>query len=78
VPWPDWAITTVIDTRAWWPMAWQAISCHESQVSAYERLQSLRPEHHESLWGRQWFYRAFSTVNGGRTRESDLFEGVDA
>ena len=75
-PWPEWAITTAIDTRANWPTVWRAVSCHESQVSAYARLKDLQPEHHESLWGRQWFYRVFSRVNGGRTRESDLFEGV--
>jgi LmbE family N-acetylglucosaminyl deacetylase len=75
-PWPDWAITTVVDTRDFWPIAWRAISCHESQVAAYERLKDLAPEHHQALWGWQSFYRAFSTVNGGRTRETDLFEGV--
>jgi LmbE family N-acetylglucosaminyl deacetylase len=75
-PWPDWAITTVIDTRRVWPAVWRAVSCHESQIGAYERLQDLSPEHHEALWGRQSFYRAFSTVNGGRRRETDLFEGV--
>jgi LmbE family N-acetylglucosaminyl deacetylase len=32
IPWPDWAITTVIDTRAFWPTVWRAICCHESQV----------------------------------------------
>jgi LmbE family N-acetylglucosaminyl deacetylase len=76
VPWPDWAITTVIDTRKFWPTVWRAISCHESQVAAYERLKDLSPEHHEALWGWQSFYRAFSTVNGGRARETDLFEGI--
>ena len=75
-PWPDWAITTVIDTRDFWSTVWRAISCHESQVAAYERLKDLSPEHHEALWGRQSFYRAFSTVNGGRARETDLFEGI--
>ena len=75
-PWPDWAITTVIDTRECWPTVWKAVSCHESQIAAYERLKSLRPDHHEALWGRQSFYRAFSTVNGGRQPESDLFEGI--
>jgi LmbE family N-acetylglucosaminyl deacetylase len=74
--WPDWAVTTVIDTRQAWPTVWRAISCHESQVSAYERLKNLSPEHHEMLWGEQCFYRAFSTVNGGRARETDLFEGM--
>jgi len=75
-PWPDWAITTMIDTRRFWSTVWRAVSCHESQVSAYERLKELSPEHHEALWGWQSFYRAFSTVNGGRARETDLFEGI--
>ena len=76
VPWPDWAITTVIDTRTFWSQVWQATSCHESQVAAYERLNHLSPDDHEALWGRQSFYRVFSTVNGGRARETDLFEGI--
>lgn len=76
LPWPDWAITTMIDTRDFWPTVWRAVSCHESQVAAYERLKELSPEHHEALWGRQSFYRAFSTVNGGRTRENGLFDGI--
>ena len=76
VPWPDWEITTVIDTRQFWPVVWRAVSCHESQMANYERLKGLLPEHHEALWGSQSFYRALSTVNGGRTRETDLFEGI--
>jgi LmbE family N-acetylglucosaminyl deacetylase len=75
-PWPDWAITTTVDTRRFWPTVWQAISCHESQVTAYERLKDVSPQHHEALWGSQSFYRAFSSVNGGRVRETDLFEGI--
>jgi LmbE family N-acetylglucosaminyl deacetylase len=76
VPWPDWAITTVIDTRAFWTTVWRAVSCHESQIAAYERLKDLSPEHHAALWGSQSFYRAFSMVNGGRRQETDLFEGI--
>lgn len=75
--WPDWAITTVIDVRRFWPTVWRAVSCHDSQVAAYERLKDLPATLHESLWGWQSFYRVFSTVNGGRTRETDLFEGID-
>lgn len=75
-PWPDWAITTVIDTTSVWSSVWRAVSCHESQLAAYEQLKDLSPEHHKALWGRQSFYRAFSTVNGGRMRETDLFEGI--
>jgi LmbE family N-acetylglucosaminyl deacetylase len=76
VAWPDWAITTIIDTRDNWDTVWQAVSCHESQIVAYERLKDLLPEHHEALWGCQCFYRAFSLVNGGRQRETDLFDGL--
>jgi aromatic-L-amino-acid decarboxylase len=76
VPWPDWSITTVIDTRDAWPTVWRAVSCHESQIAAYEKLSALTPEHHEEIWGRQSLYRAFSTVSGGRARETDLFEGL--
>jgi LmbE family N-acetylglucosaminyl deacetylase len=76
VPWPDWELTTAIDTRESWTVVWDAVSCHESQIAGYERLKHLSPEHHEGLWGSQSFYRVFSTVNGGRRRESDLFEGL--
>jgi LmbE family N-acetylglucosaminyl deacetylase len=75
-PWPDWAITTAIDTRAHWETVWQAVQCHQSQVTAYERLGQLSPGNHEALWGWQSFYRAFSLVNGGRRRETDIFEGL--
>ncbi len=74
--WPDWAISTLIDTRRFWPTVWRAVSCHESQMAAYERLKDVSPEHHEALWGSQSFYRAYSTVNLGRARETDLFEGI--
>jgi LmbE family N-acetylglucosaminyl deacetylase len=76
IPWPDWAITTVVDTNDVWPTVWRAVSCHESQLAAYEPLRELPPEQHRTLWGTQSFYRAFSIVNGGRARETDLFEGV--
>jgi LmbE family N-acetylglucosaminyl deacetylase len=76
VYWPEWAVTTTVDTRAHWETAWKAIRCHESQVTAYGRLDELAPEEHEVLWGSSSFYRAFSTVNGGRAREHDLFEGM--
>ena len=75
-PWPDWAITTVIDVNEFWLTVWRAVSCHESQVAGYQQLLELSPQQHQALWGRQSFYRVFSAVNGGRARETDLFEGV--
>jgi LmbE family N-acetylglucosaminyl deacetylase len=76
VPWPDWAITTVIDTRGFWSTVWRAVCCHESQMTAYGQLKNLSPDDHGALWGRQSFYRVFSTVTGGRARETDLLEGI--
>ena len=76
VPWPDWEITTVIDTRPFSQTVWRAISCHESQMSMYTQLEHLSPQHRDAVWGVQSFYRVFSRVNGGRTRETDLFEGI--
>lgn len=75
-PWPDWAVTTVIDTRKYASVVWRAVSCHESQMSVYQHLHNLSAEQHEALWGTQEFYRGFSLVNGGRSVENDLFEGL--
>jgi LmbE family N-acetylglucosaminyl deacetylase len=76
VAWPEWQITTVVDTREQWQTVWRAVSCHQSQVNAYQRLLELPDEQHRALRGRQCFYRVFSRVNGGRVREEDLFEGL--
>jgi LmbE family N-acetylglucosaminyl deacetylase len=75
-PWPDWAITTVIDARSVWPSVWRAVACHDSQIAGYGRIKDLTPAQHQELWGVQSFYRVFSSVNGGRARETDLFAGV--
>lgn len=75
-PWADWAITTTIDTRACWSTVWQAVQCHDSQIGGYAALRTLGAADHAALWGRQSYYRVFSTVSGGRRRETDLFEGL--
>lgn len=75
-PWPDWAVTTEIDTSAFWPTVWKAVCRHQTQMSIYERLQDLTAEQQIALWGSQEFYRVFSSVNGGRKLETDLFEGL--
>lgn len=75
-PYPDWMITTEIDTREHWQTVWEAVQCHQTQLTIYRKLHELPPEHLESIWGRQTYYRAMSTVNGGRKLERDLFEGI--
>ncbi len=74
--WPDWQITTRIDTWAYWRTVWKAVCCHRTQLPAYHLLERLPEEKHKALWGCQTYYRAFSLVNGGRTVENDLFEGL--
>ena len=76
VAWPGWAVSAEIDTRDQWETVWRAVRCHETQLAVYARLGELSPEQHEALWGSETFYRVFSTVNGGRSREADLFAGV--
>jgi LmbE family N-acetylglucosaminyl deacetylase len=76
VPWPEWAITTRLDTAEHWPAVWRAVRCHETQIAAYERQAELPEELHPALWGAQSYYRVSSLVNGGRELETDLFAGL--
>ncbi|MBZ5678013.1 MAG: PIG-L family deacetylase [Acidobacteriia bacterium] len=75
-PWPDWAVTTEIETSAYWPVVWKAVCCHQTQMSMYEQLEQLAEAQQRELWGSQEFYRVHSAVNGGRKLETDLFEGL--
>jgi LmbE family N-acetylglucosaminyl deacetylase len=74
--WPEWQITTRVDTWDYWRTVWKAICCHRTQLPAYHLLEELPEEKHKVLWGCQTYYRAFSLVNGGRTVEHDLFGGL--
>jgi LmbE family N-acetylglucosaminyl deacetylase len=76
VAWPDWSITTVLDTRDYWDQVWEAVTCHRTQLPGYGELVNLPPDVHQELWGVQTYYRAVSFVNGGRTQEDDLFAGL--
>ena len=76
VSWPEWSITTCVDTSAYSAQVWEAVACHQSQLPGYEALRQLPAKYHEYLWGKQTYYRAFSTVNGGREVERDLFAGL--
>lgn len=75
-PWPDWALTTILDTHEHWQTVWRAVCCHKTQLAIYSQLENLAEKHHRAIWGTQEFYRVFSLVNGGRNRETDLFEGL--
>lgn len=74
--WPQWAITTRIDSSAYGEQVWQAIQCHRSQLPDYQKLKALLPSYQTRLWARQSYYRTLSLVNGGREVEDDLFAGL--
>lgn len=74
--WDDWIMTTRLDTAAHTSTVWQAVQCHLSQLPAGAALSQLAEEQRNSLWASEGYYRLFSTANGGRRPESDLFEGL--
>jgi LmbE family N-acetylglucosaminyl deacetylase len=74
--WEPWAITTRIETGAYWRRVWEAIACHRSQLPSYEALMNLSETERQNLWGTETYYRALSLVNGGRAIEQDLFQGL--
>lgn len=74
--WPDWAVSATTDAYAHWETVWAAVQCHRTQMAQYGVLKELSPDDHQAIWGPQEFYRVFSLVNGGRSRERDLFEGL--
>jgi LmbE family N-acetylglucosaminyl deacetylase len=76
IGWPEWAITTRIDTKDYRQTVWEAVLCHESQLAVYRQLEYASQDYQKELWDAQTYYRAFSLVNGGRRVENDLFEGL--
>jgi LmbE family N-acetylglucosaminyl deacetylase len=75
-PWPDWAVTTVLDTSDVWRTVWEAVQCHRSQLSALRDSAQLEVQDHLRLWGVQRYYRALSLVSVRRACETDLFQGL--
>ncbi|MBA2679687.1 MAG: PIG-L family deacetylase [Ktedonobacteraceae bacterium] len=76
VSWPDWSVTTSINTWTYWPAALQAIRCHKTQLPAYHVLEKLSESQRRALWEAQSYYRVFSLVNGGKRVEEDIFAGL--
>ena len=74
--WPGWSVTTVVPAHDHWERVWEAVRCHRTQMAQYGPLTELGPEDHRAIWGSQEYYRVFSLLNGGRARETDLFEGL--
>ena len=73
---PDWMVSASLETADLWATVMEAVYCHRSQLQDYGNLVKLPEAYHRKLWNCETYYRAFSLVNGGRTLESDLFEGL--
>jgi LmbE family N-acetylglucosaminyl deacetylase len=76
VGWANWEITTHIDARPYIEVVARAVRCHKSQLPGYGPLAEASAEEMGQWFGKGDFYRVFSTVNGGRKVETDLFEGL--
>jgi LmbE family N-acetylglucosaminyl deacetylase len=74
--WPEWAITTSINTQTYLSTVKRAVRCHSSQLPAYSLFEDVCVEQQQVLWRVQTYYRVFSLKNGGRSIEDDLFEGL--
>jgi hypothetical protein len=72
----EWNVTARLDTAAYRETVWRAINCHRSQMVMYRELDRLAPDQQRILWDEALYYRAYSTVNGGRAIETDLFAGL--
>jgi LmbE family N-acetylglucosaminyl deacetylase len=77
-PWEEWAVTTRIDPSEHWRTVWEAVRQHTSQVGEIEKLAEIADERKKAIFACEGYYRAFSTVNGGREWEDDLFAGLRA
>ena len=76
VSWPEWSITTAIDTAPYRARIWDAVKCHQTQIREYQKLLDLPDEDQCRLWNKNTYYRVFSRVPTPDGLEDDLFEGL--
>ena len=77
VPWPDWAITTVIDTsRGLAGGVAGGVVPQDPDVDLQEARASCPTSISARCGARRSSTACSARVNGGRARESDLFEGL--
>lgn len=76
VLWKDWSITTRVDCSAHIDTVLDAIAFHRSQIPNYDEMRQNHEPTLRQVWATQSLYRAYSLVNGGRTVENDIFDGV--
>jgi LmbE family N-acetylglucosaminyl deacetylase len=73
---PDWLIGARIDAGEQWRTAWEAVTCHRTQLPNLPQLVAMPTELKRQLWGICEYQRVFSMVNVGTAIEDDLFAGL--
>lgn len=76
VSWPDWLVSTRLDTTDHWATVRDAVACHASQIGMSATFAELDAAGHRRLWRMQQFYRVKSTVACPPGIERDLFAGL--
>ena len=76
VGWEDWQITSSLDNTQALEQVKKAMLCHKSQIPGYHPIDQWSLDKLSRIFGIGHFYRVFSLVNGGREKETDLFEGL--
>ena len=76
VGWADWQITTRLNNKDYLDKFQKAMLCHKSQIPGYHPMDQWPLAELAKVFGTGYFYRVFSLVNGGRSVETDLFEGM--
>jgi LmbE family N-acetylglucosaminyl deacetylase len=74
--WPDWAITTRIETAALAEQVWAAVACHRSQVPNLDELNNLPEARRRELWRVVELYCVCSLTPIGPEGKDDLFAGL--
>lgn len=76
VGWADWQITTKLDNEKYMDQMRTAMLCHKSQLPGFGPIAEWSSLQLSLMFGTGNYYRVFSLVNGGRSVETDLFEGL--
>ncbi len=70
-PYLEWMITTRLDTSAYWEQVWEAIACHQTQLTNYAALRAMPESSQELARGTLGRADVLSCVQPGQWRAGD-------
>ena len=65
-----------VDAGDHWQRVWRAVQCHKTQMSIYKNVREPDGGQPPAALGTTGVLSRVQSVNGGRTQETDLFEGL--